>query len=137
MFGLIGGVGERVEETGPARTAAAAIQRASHQPAVTVHVRDATDDFVGFVVFATGNPIPCASVGEAKHHDAGIGFQHLAAASGLVALANEIPLSHSCNSLSVGHQIASASEGLEARQSATQGFYTRLSGVNQTFPECM
>jgi hypothetical protein len=85
---------------------------------MTVHVRDATDDFIGFVVLATGNRIPGASVGEAKHHDAGIGLQHLAATTGLVTLANEISLSHRLNSLSVDARIAPTSMEMQAWQNA-------------------
>ncbi|MCY1457815.1 hypothetical protein D9M71_751410 [compost metagenome] len=85
---------------------------------MTVHERDAALDFIGSVVFATGHRIPDTSMGEAKHHDAGIGLQHLATASGLVTLANEISVCHCLNSLSDDDQIAPAPDGTQEWQSA-------------------
>ncbi|MNG32801.1 hypothetical protein D3C84_1188950 [compost metagenome] len=61
---------------------------------MTVDEGDTTHDFVGVVVLATGHRVPCTRMGEAEHRDAGIALQHLAAAAGLVALANEISLCH-------------------------------------------
>jgi hypothetical protein len=61
---------------------------------MTVDVGDASHDLVGFVVFAAGNAVAFTGMGDAKHHDACVGFQHLAAASGLVTQAYEMSFGH-------------------------------------------
>lgn len=71
-----------------------AIQRARHQPAMTYDVRNATDNFIGFSVLPTRDPIPLASMKDAKHVDSGITVQHFSAAGGFVILANEIAVTH-------------------------------------------
>jgi hypothetical protein len=71
-----------------------AIQRASHKPAMAVHVRNATDDPISFSVLSTRDPITFASMKEAIHDDSVITIQHFPTAGGFIAQANEIPFSH-------------------------------------------
>ncbi|MNL72766.1 hypothetical protein D3C87_1981290 [compost metagenome] len=65
---------------------------------MTINERDTTLDLKEFAALAARHPVPFAGMGEAKHRDAGIALQHLAAAAGLIALANEISLGHCINS---------------------------------------
>jgi hypothetical protein len=41
---------------------------------MAVDVGDASHDGVGFVVFAAGNAVAFTSMGDAKHHDSGVGL---------------------------------------------------------------
>jgi hypothetical protein len=68
---------------------------------VTVNERNTTLDLKEFAALAARHPVPFAGMGKAKHRDAGIALQHLAAAAGLVTLANEISLCHCFKSLCV------------------------------------
>lgn len=70
------------------------VQRTCHRRTVTVYVPDATLDLIHLAILAAGNPIPLSCMGNAEHHDLGIGLQHYAAAGGLVAQTNEISYSH-------------------------------------------
>ncbi|MCY1361337.1 hypothetical protein D9M69_479980 [compost metagenome] len=91
---LVGAVDERVDQPGPAGTAAEAVQGARHRSSITADVRHATDDLVDLPILAAGDPIPLTCMGDTKHHDAGVGIQHRAAAGGLVTPADEISHCH-------------------------------------------
>ncbi|MNF87932.1 hypothetical protein D3C84_704110 [compost metagenome] len=87
----------RRDQPGFARTTTETIQRSRYHPAIAFEVGNTASDHVDFIVFAAGNPVTVARMGEAKHHDMSIALQNFAAAGGLVTFANEVPLGHCCS----------------------------------------
>jgi hypothetical protein len=76
------------------RAIAEAIQRARHEPAMTLHMRNATKDPISFPVLSARDSITFASMKEAKHVDSVITIQNFPSTGGFVTQANEITFIH-------------------------------------------
>lgn len=92
--GVIAGRQYRRQQLRPTWATAEAVQRAGNTPATAGETGDATDNLVGFAVFSTTDLVAFKGMNDAVPGDAVITLQHLAAALGLVAQANEISNTH-------------------------------------------